>query len=86
MALVASPVYLQLETIFNQDMLFISHFSVILALQRSNETYKNIKRPFRCLYPTHNENSRFSWNLSRFLLIAVICLWLIGLLIQSGDI
>ena len=77
---------LQLETIFNQDMLFISHLSVILALQRSNETYKYIKRPFRHLYPTHNGNSRFSWNLFRILLIGVICLWLIDLLIQSGDI
>ena len=36
---------LQLETIFNQDMLFVSHLSVTLALQRSNETYKYIKRP-----------------------------------------
>ena len=76
---------LQLE-IFNQDMLFISHLSVILALQRSNETYKYIRRLFRHLYPTHNGNSRFSWNLFRILLIGVICLWLIELLIQSGDI
>ena len=36
---------LQLETIFKQDMLCVSHLSVILALQRSNETYKYIKRP-----------------------------------------
>ena len=76
---------LQLETIFNQDVLFISHLSVILALQCINETYKCIQRPFRRLYPTHNGNSRFSWNLFRILLIGVICLWLIDL-IQSGDI
>ena len=79
---------LQFETIFNQDMLFITHLSVILALQHSNETYtcKYIKRPFRRLYPTHNGNSRFSWNLFRILLIGVICLWLSDFLIQSGDI
>ena len=65
---------LQLETIFNQYMLFISHLGVILALQHSNETYKYIKRPFRRLYPTHNGNSRFSWNLFRILLIGVMSL------------
>ena len=76
---------LKLETIFNQDMLFISQLNVILALQRS-ETYKYIKRPFRRLYSTHNGNSIFSWNNCLILLIGVICLWLIDLLIQSGDI
>ena len=60
--------------------------SLILALQRSNETFKYIKHHSKCVKLLCKENMIFLSIFLKALVIGVICLWLFNLLILSGDI
>lgn len=71
----------------NQHMRSISSLSFILALQRSNETYKSIRHPYKRLRSTTYENVRFTYLMVYILAISVLLLWsLCFLLLLSGDI
>lgn len=59
--------------------------SLILALQRSNEMYKNIKVPYTRLF-TSSRNIVFTRNCFIFLSIAVLSHWILALILLSGDI
>lgn len=60
--------------------------SLVLALQRSNETYKYIRCPFRRVQPMVNHNSNFTRNCIYALTFSVFLLWLSFLLLLCGDI
>ena len=49
----------QLIYLFNQEILLPSNLSLILALQRSNETFKYIKHPSKCVKLLCKENMIF---------------------------
>ena len=70
----------------SQETMNISCLSFILALQRSNETYKIIKHPLRRVKLTSLENVRFTRLLIYSLAYSVTLLWLLCLLLRSGDI
>ena len=40
---------------FNQEILLLFYLSLILALQRSNETFKYIKHPSKCVKPVQGK-------------------------------
>ena len=79
-------ILMQLIYLFNQEILLPSNLSLILALQRSNETFKYIKHPSKCVKLLCKENTIFLTILLKAQVTGVICLWLFNLLILSGDI
>lgn len=69
-----------------QETLTVSNISLILALQRSNETFKSIKHPFKRINSARHKNVKFSFILFMTLFIGTCCLWLLNFLLLSGDI
>ena len=61
-------------------------FSLILALQRSNEIYRSIKLPYSRIKCFQSKNQSFSLNCICMLILAVLSSWLLFLILQSGDI
>ena len=61
-------------------------FSLILALQRSNEMYKSIKLPYTRIKCSPFKNQSFSFNCLMLLIVAVLTSWIIFLTLLSGDI
>ncbi|MCG7868140.1 MAG: endonuclease/exonuclease/phosphatase family protein [Candidatus Thiodiazotropha taylori] len=64
----------------------IGMLSFILALQRSNETYKNISRPYSRIRSSLNRNIMFSFKCFKVLTVLVLTMWLLNLLLLCGDI
>ena len=65
----------------------IPAFSLTLALQRSNELYKNISTPFmRQYFHVPSCNILFCRNAFLLLLVSNLITWLLSLLLQCGDI
>lgn len=78
------PLFFMLHS--NQMMYSVYLLSFILALQRSNETYKYIRQPFRYIQPPSNNNSTFTSKCIYTLICMVFFLWLLSLLLVCGDI
>ena len=65
----------------------LSAFSMTLAIQRSNEVYKNIKVPYRRMsFRIPHQNISLCCNLFFSLIIIDLTLWLTSLLLVCGDI
>ena len=72
---------------FNQESLNTSCLSLTLALQRSNESYKLIKYPLKRINILSSiGNLRFTMLLTYCLSVSNFSLWLLCLLLRSGDI
>ena len=72
---------------FNQEILNTSCLSLTLALQRSNESYKFIKHPLKRISILSSiGNLRFTMLLTYCLSVSNISLWLLCLLLRSGEI
>lgn len=63
-----------------------SCFSIILNLQRSNEMYKDIKRPYTRVQNIPAKNVQFSHNFFLLLMIIAIAYWIYILILLSGDV
>lgn len=71
---------------FLQNNYSSSCLSFILALQRSNEAYKNIKFPYHRCRCTSEKNLNFSHKCLLSMFTSVCTLWLFTLIVLSGDI
>ena len=60
--------------------------SIIIALQASNEAYRNIKCPYRRISPRQNDNSIFSVLCISLLITSVALSWTVDLILLSGDV
>ena len=70
----------------NVHTIGIGMLSFTLALQRSNETYKNISRPYSRIRSSLNRNVMFSFKCFKVLTVIVLTTWLLNLLLLCGDI
>ena len=70
----------------NDHTIGIGMLSFTLALQRSNETYKNISRPYSRIRSSLNRNVMFSFKCFEVLTVIVLTMWLLNLLLLCGDI
>ena len=61
-------------------------FSLIIALQVSNEVHRSIKHPYRRMQAQHNTNLRFTIACLSLLLVSVFLSWVIDLILLSGDV
>ena len=61
--------------------------SIVLALQRSNETYKHIKYPYtRVQVKMSDHNNLFCRNLFLSFYILVVATWMSFIVVLSGDV
>ena len=60
--------------------------SIIIALQASNEAYRNIKCPYRRMSPRQNDNSIFSVLCISLLITSVVLSWTVDLILLSRDV
>ncbi|MCG8076808.1 MAG: endonuclease/exonuclease/phosphatase family protein, partial [Candidatus Thiodiazotropha taylori] len=74
--------------IYKPEVSSFSNFSLILALQRSNEMYKTLRmiHPCTCKLALNYGNIHFTHNLIRFIFVFDLALWVAILLILSGDV
>ena len=61
-------------------------FSLIIALQVSNEVHRSIKHTYRLMQAQHKTNLRVSITCLSLLLISVLLSWVIDLILLSGDV
>ena len=72
---------------FNPPPLYdVTCFSLIIALQVSNEVHRSIKHPYRRMQVQHNTNLSFSIACLSLLLISVLLSWVIDLILLSGEV
>ena len=64
----------------------VTCFSLIIALQASNEVHRSIKHPYRRMQAQHNTNLSFSIACLSLLLVSVLLSWVIDLILLSGDV
>ena len=64
----------------------VTCFSLIIALQVSNEVHRSIKHPYRRMQAKHNTNLSFSIACLSLLLVSVLLSWVIDLILLSGDV
>ena len=64
----------------------VTCFSLIIALQVSNEVHRSIKHPYRRMQAQHNTILRFSIACLSLLLVSVLLSWVIDLILLSGDV
>ena len=70
----------------NVHTIGIGMLSFTLVLQRSNETHKNISRPYSRIRSSLNRNVMFSFKCFKVLAVIVLTMWLLNLLLLCGDI
>ena len=58
--------------------------SIIIAVQASNEAYRNIKCPYKRMSPRQNDNSIFSVLCISLLITSVVLSWTVDLILLSG--
>ena len=64
----------------------VTCFSLIIALQVSNEVHRSIKHPYRRMQAQQNTNLSFSIACLSLLLVSVLLSWVIDLILLSGDV